>query len=216
MQTETQFRNLFKFNINQLEFACHPAIVVGIDKIKQGLIDAQPLTTRPTVKNDPLPYPTIQNVPVISYCTQVSRITLPVNVGDTVLLLFTKHSNDNFVAGNIEVHEPSDFSIATLNNAVALLGFNSVLDSPFDNVNYNSNLDFNNLNIVHNADTPNEVVLSLTTDGKIKTNAPIYTESDVYIKNLSVLQHMFSHQHPYTDDGKPMVTSPPIPQSPQG
>ena len=42
-------------------------------------------------------------------------------------------------------------------------------------------------------------------------NALVKTTGDVEIKGLSVYRNMTQHTHPYTDDGKPMVTSPPTP-----
>lgn len=212
---------------------CMSGIVVNSDNIKDGFIDVQPVTNYLDYSMNEIEYPIIHNIPVLFPSSSTSAFTFPVNQGDGVLLVFTQTSNKDYISGLKETHLPLSQSWLSLNHAVALIGFNPSNESPFNPNNYKNKISEKDLNIIHNKNTENEVVLSLRSDGNvsIKTTKNIYTESkevnvkadvvnvnsaliktnnDVEIKGISVYKNMTEHTHRYTDDGNQMITNKPI------
>lgn len=47
--------------------------------------------------------------------------------------------------------------------------------------------------------------------GTLRVGKDLYVEGDIIIQGRSLLQFMNLHVHPYTDDGNPMETLPPVP-----
>lgn len=206
--------------------------VVNSDNLKDGFIDVQPLTNYLDYSMNEIQSPIIYNVPVVFPNTAMTSITYPVNQGDGVLLVFTQQDSNAYLNGVKEPHLPLKQSWLALNHAVAFIGFSTVDDSCFNQNNYKNQLDMNDLNIVHNKKTDNEIVLSLKNDGnvKLKTTKNIYTESkevnvkadivnansaliktdnDIEIKGLSVYKNLTKHTHKYTDNGNPMESQVP-------
>lgn len=230
MQLQAAMNANFETNIRALKFAC-PAIVVGVEDIRDGFISVQPSVNKlfPDLTYDEEAQ--IIEVPVIFPSTATTSFTFPVNVGDGVLLVFCHNDIDNFKYGLKETHDPQTSSYLTNQSAVAIVGFNPYQESALNPNNYKNELNMDDVNIVHNKSTANEVVFSLTQDGKVVCNAPngvslkttvadveaerittnalVETSNDVTIKGLSVYQHMTTHTHPYTDDGNPMITGVP-------
>lgn len=211
---------------------CSFGKVVNSDNLKDGYVDVQPLANYLDYSMNEIEYPILYNVPVVFPNTGLTSITYPVNQGDGVLILFTERDSSTYLNGVKDTHLPIRNSYLSLNHAVAFVGFSTVDSSCFNQNNYKNKLDMNDLNIVHNKKTDNEIVLSLKSDGniKIKTDKIIYTESkevnvkadvvnanssliktenDVEIKGLSVYKNMTEHKHNYTDDGNLMVTQVP-------
>lgn len=212
---------------------CMSAVVINTDNLSDGFIDVLPMANQLDFSMNEIEMPVIHNVPVIFPNTSTSSIIFPVNQGDGVLLVFTQHDNSDYVNGSKIQKLPMSQSWLALHHATAFVGFNPVNDSAFNKDNYKNKLDMNDLNIVHNKKSDKEVIFSLKQDGNalIKlTNGTIYTESkevnakcevvnvndaliktnnDVEIKGVSVYKNMTSHDHNYTDNGNPVITSPP-------
>ncbi|MBQ0112885.1 MAG: hypothetical protein KBT03_07135 [Bacteroidales bacterium] len=238
-QIEPQIKKVVRASLDSLSFSC-PAKVLSIRNIKDGVIDVKPLTNKVMFDYDDMERSAIHDVPIVSPSTITSVIQFPVNEGDTVLLVFNGDDIEEFKGGNREPHTPRNFGTLQPSSAVALLGFNTKLDSIYDNGNYTNDIDNTNLNIIHNVGESNEVVISLTSEGEVKIksdkvivetkeaditadtvtvdatlvdakNSLVKTNNDVEIKGKSVYQFMTIHDHPYTDNGSPMTTSPPNP-----
>lgn len=210
---------------------CFPAVVVSIEDIEDNMIDVQPVLN--TLKSDGTDDedPVIFSVPICNINTQTSSITIPVSVGDGVLVVSTDKDPANYFSGNKEPHAPASPTMYGADNCVAIVGCNPFQDSPYNANNYSNEFDRNSVNLIHNKGTENEVTFSLTQDGKVSciapngvnlkttvadveaervtTNALVETSNDVTIKGLSVYQHMTTHTHPYSDDGNPMTTGVP-------
>lgn len=239
MQLEPLIKNVIKQKLNTMNFSC-PAKVVSIRNLKDGVIDVQPLINKIMIDMSEMEYPVIQDVPIVSPSTGSSVIQFPVQEDDTVLLVFNERNIQDFKGGNKEPHTPQDFGYLQPSSAVALLGFNTKLDSIYDNGNYTNDIDNTNLNIIHNVGESNEIVISLTSDGEVKIKSDkvvvetkeaditaetvtvdatlvdakgslVRTSNDVEIKGKSVYQFMTAHTHPYTDNGSAMTTAPPNP-----
>lgn len=208
-----------------------PAVVIGVDKLSDGLIDVQPIVDfMNSTTSESVSYPTLYDIRVVFPSTINSTICFPVNQGDFVDLIVQSVDIQKFVNGNEEQHSPSFSSYNNLSNVVAFVGFSPFQHSCFNANNYKNEFDNQDLNIVHNKNTSNEVSIHLKTDGDIAIKSPtrvvveakevellsdkvdansaiIDTQGDVMIGGRSVKQFMATHTHT-GNQGSP--TSPPL------
>lgn len=216
-------KNISMNEMKSLNF-CMPAVVIGIDRIKDGLIDVAPVIDKFTSTLGYTEYEPIHDVPIITPNTSTTSIQVPINQGDGVLLLFTQSDPSEFIQGLKDAHEPNTNSFLSLDNAVALIGFNPYQESVYNNNNYKNELDNTALTIVHNKNTENEVMMSFKSDGTMSLvcnkvnvsckqadvkadkvnvdssvidakNSLIKTDNDVSIKGKSVYTFMTTHTH---------------------
>lgn len=231
-------RNISLNEMKSLNF-CMPAVVIGIERLKDGLIDVAPVIDKFTSTLGYTEYEPIYDVPIITPNTSTTSIQVPINQGDGVLLLFTQSDSSEFVQGLKDAHEPNTNSFLSLDNAVALIGFNPYQESVYNNNNYKNELDNTALNIVHNKNTENEVMMSFTSDGAMRVfcnkvdvsckqadvkadtvnvdsslidakNSLVKTNNDVEIKGKSVYTFMTTHTHAGVMSGN-SNTAPPNP-----
>lgn len=208
-----------------------PAVVVGIEKLSDGLVDVQPIVDfMNSSTSEFASYPTIYDVRVVFPSTKNSTICFPVSQGDFVELIVQSVDIQKFVNGNEEQHSPSFISYNNLSNVVAFVGFSPFQHSCFNANNYKNEFDSKDLNIVHNKNSSNEVSIHLKEDGDIliksptkvtveakevelladkinANNAMISTGGDLSIGGKSVKAFMATHTHT-GNQGAP--TSPPI------
>lgn len=226
---DTVIKYWIKQNNQNIKLA-FPAIVVGVGKLKDGLIDVKPLVNymNPTT-SETLEYPTIYDVRVLFPSTKTSSITFPINQGDFVELVVQSVDIQKFINGNKEPHDPSFLSYNNLSNIVAQVGFEPYQDSCLNPNNYQNDFDNQDLNIVHNKNTQDEVSIHLKQDGDVVVKSPtrvvveakevelltdkvnankavIDTQGDVMIGGKSVKAFMATHTH-IGNQGAP--TSPP-------
>lgn len=146
-----------------------PAVVVGVDKLSDGLIDVQPIVDfMNSTTSESVSYPTLYDIRVVFPSTINSTICFPVNQGDFVDLIVQSVDIQKFVNGNEEQHSPSFSSYNNLANVVAFVGFSPFQHSCFNANNYQNEFDNQDLNIVHNKNTKDEITFKLTTDGDLK------------------------------------------------
>lgn len=161
-------KNWVKQNNNNLKIA-FPAVVVGVESLSDGLIDVQPLVNHiNTVNSQTVKYPILHDIPVIFPSTKNSTICFPVSQGDFVELVVQSVDIQRFVNGDGEPHSPSLFSFNNLSNTVAFVGFSPFQHSCFNPNNYENEFDNQDLNIVHNKNTKNEITFKLTVGGDLK------------------------------------------------
>lgn len=154
---------------NQNVKIAFPAVVIGVDKLSDGLIDVQPLVDFVNSStSEATSYPVIYDVRVIFPATKNSTICFPVNQGDFVDLVVQSVDIQKFVNGNEEQHRPSFLSYNNLSNVVAFVGFSPFQHSCFNANNYKNEFDNQDLNIVHNKNTKDEITFKLTTEGDLK------------------------------------------------
>lgn len=227
MNPEPMIRKLIKSYISDMNINI-PAIVTNVERLKDGFINVRPLVNaKNQLTKNTYEYPEIRDIRVVFPSTKTSAFTFPVNKGDTVQLTFQSVDIDRFINGTEVSHDPSLGSFGNLSNCVAYVGFETYQKSCFNPNNYKNDFDNQNLNIVHNKNTSNEVTFTLTKDGNIKFignnskvimegvsevdvgNALVKTDNDVAIKGISVYRNITTHDHAYTDDGRPMITAPP-------
>ena len=223
---------LIKNQIRDLNFSI-PAVVVGVQRLKEGYVDVKPIVNRINPQTgDTFERTTINNVRLIFPSNKSSTICFPVKQGDQVRLVFQNCSIQSFLDGNTQPHDPATNAFLSLNDVTAEVGFQTTQESCFDANNYTNEFDNTSLNIVHNKNTPQEskieikesgdVVVSSNSNIEMKSsvvdiesetvntnNAVINVDNDIVIQGVSLIQFIRSHTHNYKDDGKPMVTAPP-------
>lgn len=186
-------------------FFAMPAIVIGIKNEEELRVDVQPLVNRVFKDGTEQEYPPLLSVPCIMPHTNTSALTIPVNQGDTVMLLFSQRSIEQFKLGATDPHTPNSTRWMDVNDAVAVVGLSPFAKSP--NLKRNHTLPHNPKDVVltHNLGKANECEVRLTESGRVEINAP----QGLFINGLPYA----GHTHQYTDDGTPLVTSPPIGQT---
>lgn len=223
---------LVKNQIRDMNFSI-PAVVTGVQRLKEGYVDVKPIVNRINPQTgDTFERTTIKNVRLIFPSNKTSTVCFPVKQGDQVRLVFQNCSIQSFLDGNTQPHDPITNAFLNLNDVTAEVGFQTTQDSCFDANNYSEEFDSTSLNIVHNKNTSQEAKIEIKESGDVivKTNSNIETKSssfdiesktvntnnavinvdnDIVIQGVSLIQFIRSHNHNYTDDGKPMVTAPP-------
>lgn len=163
---------MIKMNNQKINIA-FPAVVVGIDRLEDGFIDVKPVVNHMNSLNgETLAYPTMKDIQVIFPSSKNSTISFPLVQGDTVDLVFQSVDIDDFVNGNKQQHDPFTTGYGNLKNVVAVVGFNTYQDSCFNPLNYSGEFNKEDLNIVHNKNSPNEASISINPDGDIKLRSP--------------------------------------------
>ena len=163
---------VIKYLINQNNHNINisfPAVVVGVEKLVDGLVDVQPVVSH----LDPLTrkattLPVLYDISLLFPNTSKTTISFPVNQGDYVDLIVQSVDIQRFVDGDEGVHDPDFLSHGNLSNVVALVGFTPFQKSPFNPNNYRNEFNDQDLNIVHNKNTESEIVFKLTSEGDLK------------------------------------------------
>jgi len=97
-------------------------------------VDVQPLTNRVLPDKTEKEQPPIMNVPVIFPASKTAAMTFPVDVGDTVLCVFSQRSTDGFKAGSgASTYTPQDRRRFSIRDAVAIPGlfpFEAAVNNP--------------------------------------------------------------------------------------
>lgn len=154
---------------NQNVKTAFPAVIVGVENLKEGLVDVQPIVNHMnSLTSETTLYPVIYDIPLVFPSTKNSSICFPVNQGDFVDLIIQSVNIRDFIEGDRLPHDPASLNSNNLSNAVALVGFTPYLDSCFDPMNYKNDFDNQDLNIVHNKNTDKEVTFKLTSEGDLK------------------------------------------------
>ena len=219
---EAVVKHMISLNNHKINISM-PAIVVGTDKLIDGLVDVKPVVnyTNP-LTGETIKYPTLRGVSLLFPSTNTSSFSFPVAQGDSVLLVFQSVNTKDFIGGNTKQHDPDFNSFGDLSNVVAIVGFTPYQQSAFNPNNYTNDFNNQDLNIVHNKNTDNEAIISINTDGDITLKSPtkvvveskvvevvadkLTTQGDVEIQGKSVNEFMLKHTH-IGNQGSP--TSPP-------
>jgi len=99
---------------------CLPAKILEYDHSKQQA-KVKPLINKFVNKDNTIILPDIYNVPVMQLSSGQASITMPVNINDTVLLLFSEASLEEWLT-NGQLATPDDPRRNNLTDAIALLG----------------------------------------------------------------------------------------------
>ena len=236
------FESILKANLdNYMDdvYVGIPARIVGVQQIEDGLVDVQPLINNIFADGSKIEFPTIYSIPIIMPSTMTSSITMPVNHGDSVFLMFSQRDIDVFKNGADTPHDASSFRKFNMNDGVALIGLSTINKSKLSKKNHSIPFDNESLILAHNIGTDRESYIKFNSSGAIdiearsnlnvispdiKINATninveceqvnlnasmVDIKSTVLIDGMNLNNFMKVHYHPYTDDGRPMNTAPP-------
>jgi phage baseplate assembly protein gpV len=125
--TKMTIRNIELLNIiiaNKIAdmHICMPAKILEYDYTKQKA-KVQPALNQKYNDGEVIELPAIYNVPVVHPASGGASITFPVNVNDTVLLVFSEKSLEEWLSNGEQV-TPDDPRQNNLTDAIALLGLN--------------------------------------------------------------------------------------------
>lgn len=154
-----------------------PAVVKSYDSNKQ-MVSVVPALNKLTDQKESLPWPTLNKVPLMFPSAGGGLLSFPVNVGDTVLLVFSKNSIDRWKVGSgLAVDLDSERSHAA-SDAIAIAG----LYTSSSHLNPNPNdveLKFNN----------NSILLKENGSVEIKSNSTVKIQNN-QVELVSLLSQL--------------------------
>lgn len=153
-------------------YYCLPAEVVGVANLDKGVIDVKPIIERVYDDGSVNEVPTILSVPIAHPHTRNSAIMLPVNQGDSVLLVFSQRDISAFKGGARSSHEPETRRVHDLNDAFAILGISPLEESPYASQQHSLPHSTSDVVVVHNLGSSNENEVRLKRNGDIELTTP--------------------------------------------
>ena len=152
-------------------YFCMPAVVVGVQEIEQMKIDVKPLPKRKYKDGSSVEFPVLQSVPVVMPNTKTSSISLPVNQGDNVLLVFSQREIDTFKSGATLPYDVDVERWMDINDAVAIIGLNPFNRSPNLPTARTHPYSPKHLTITHNIGKPTESEIRFDESGGVEVSA---------------------------------------------
>ena len=163
----------FQYQTSRL-YTSIPCIVLAVhNNLSQCMVDVQPSVSTVyrgdggMVVED---HPPILSVPVVFPSSLTSAFTFPVNVGDTVLCVFSQRGIDNFKQGDGSPTRPTDYRKFDKRDAIAIPGlfpFGKSVNDPGKRTFAHNTGD---AVISHNIGTSNEVEIRLKASGDMVIN----------------------------------------------
>lgn len=167
----------FSYQMNGV-YTAIPCVVLNVhDDLRDAKVDVQPLVNKKYKNGTEEELPPILAVPLIFPSSSTSAFTFPVNVGDTVLCVFSHRGIDNFKQGSGQPTVPTDYRKFDKRDAIAVPGlmpFNKSVNNP---ARRSLPHDTKDAVFVHNINTGNESEVRLKASGNIE----VTTRQDVAI-----------------------------------
>lgn len=149
-----------------------PCIVTNVHgNFGEQRVDVRPLINELFKDGTNTEQPQILSVPVLLPGTEHSLVSYPINVGDTVMCVFSSRSMDNFKASIGQPTRPNDFRMHSDQDAVAITGLRTFSRS----VNKPDLRKFphdpqRDLVIAHNIGSGTEVMIQMKENGDVIIN----------------------------------------------
>lgn len=162
-----------QFQINMAEvYTALPCVVTNVvGSFENQRVDVQPSINTLYKDGTSDEHTQILGVPVLLPGSSTSLVSFPINVGDTVMCVFSQRSMDNFKIGNGQPTTPNDYRKFSDQDAVAIPGLFSFSRSPnrpsIRKYPHNPKTD---LVIAHNLASGTEVMIQLKQDGQLIIN----------------------------------------------
>lgn len=153
-------------------FTSMPARIQKVVSLPEQRIDVQLLVDRIKPDGETLKHPVVLNVPLIFPGSKTSQFSFPVEVGDTVLCVFSQRSIQRFKLGANNNHEPIDLAKYSRNDAMAIPGLFSFPSAVNDPSKRTLSHNTSDAVMVHNIGSSNECEVRLEQSGNIVINAP--------------------------------------------
>lgn len=161
----------FDFNATSM-YTALPCVVVGVhSSLSSAMVDVQPCINDLYADKKSVEHPPILSVPVIFPASKTSALTFPVNVGDTVLCVFSQRGMDNFKLGDGSPNAPTDFRKFDKRDAVAIPGLFPFSKSPNDSGNRSLPHSTTDMVMAHNLGGA-EVEVRLKANGDVLIKSP--------------------------------------------
>lgn len=171
-----------------------PARVIGVGVVGTGVVvDAQILVNRTEPDGSIIEGATIPEVPVIFPAGGGALISLPLRVGDTVMLMFSMRSTEEFLASDgVEQQTPFSKRTHSLSDPIAIPGLFTSVNSPV--------IDLEDVQIRNGIDAT-ESLIKVKQDGRIIIQAASSVEIGEGAAESLVLGTAFKalydgHTHP--------------------
>lgn len=162
-----------------------PGVVVTVRNNFQDLyIDVQPSVNDLQEDGTVTERPVILNVPVQMPSSSTSAITFPVHVGDPVFLIFSMRGLDTWKRSNGRPTTPSDLRKFDKRDCIAIPGVMPIGNSTNNPAKHVYSHDPQDLTIVHNLGSAQEVEFRLKTDGRVLVNT--INDVEVNCKSMTV------------------------------
>lgn len=162
-----------QFQINMAEvYTALPCIVTNVSgSFENQRVDVQPSVNTLYKDGTSEEHTQILGVPVLLPGSSTSMVSFPINVGDTVMCVFSQRSMDNFKIGNGQPTVPNDYRKFSDQDAVAIPGLFSFAKSvnrpAIRKYPHNPKTD---LVIAHNIASGTEVMIQLKQSGELIIN----------------------------------------------
>ncbi len=167
------------------QYTALPCVVLNVhDNGNNSMVDVQPSINTYYKDGTNEEHPSILGVPVQYPASSTSAFTFPINVGDTVLCVFSQRGMDNFKSGDGNPTPPTDYRKFDKRDAVAIPGlfpFSKAVTSPAKRKMNHTNKD---AVIAHNLGTGNEVEVRLRENGDLVINT---SSKNVFINTEKVI-----------------------------
>lgn len=169
-----------QFQINMAEiYTALPCVVTNVSgTFENQRVDVQPSINTLYKDGTSDEHTQILGVPVLLPGSSTSLVSFPINVGDTVMCVFSQRSMDNFKIGNGQPTTPNDYRKFSDQDAVAIPGLFSFSRSPnrpaVRKYPHNPKTD---LVIAHNIASGTEVMIQFKQNGDMIIN----TEQNVTV-----------------------------------
>lgn len=174
--TDISFEEVLKLSFQSNTrnmYTALPCIVLTVyGEGKNQQIDVQPTINKLYKDDTDEEHPVIMGVPVIFPASRTSMLSFPINVGDTVLCVFSSRGIDNFKIGTGLPTRPTDYRKFDKRDAVAIPGlfpFSKALNDPAKRNLTHSTRD---AVLTHNIGTSGECEVRLKENGDIQLNTP--------------------------------------------
>lgn len=228
---EPILNNFMDDYMRELKF-CLVGRIVNVQHAEELRVDVQPLNMPKYNDGTTKKMPLITNIPMFCYGTENSAVLFTPKQGQTVMVLFSQLSLDEFKGGSTEPYEARSNRKMDGQDAIALPSIFPFNRSPNNKLAHFTEHSLDDLTVVHNLGTSRENKVILKRDGSLQINSPKSVDIDAPVTNVSkdlnvkgllnvgidvkiagrsVKTFMETHSHNYTDDGNPMVTAPPNP-----
>jgi len=180
-----------QFQINMAEvYTALPCVVTSVSgSFESQRVDVQPAINTLYKDGTSEEHTQILGVPVILPGSSTSLVSFPINVGDTVLCVFSQRSMDNFKIGNGQPTVPNDYRKHTDQDAVAIPGLfpfaKSVNRPAVRKYPHNPKSD---LVIAHNIASGTEVMIQFKQNGDLVINTEGKTIVNCKIGEMNATQ----------------------------
>lgn len=169
-------------------YTCIPCVVVSNSGLGSQMLDVQPVINKRFTNDTVEQHPAILSVPVVFPSSSTSALTFPINIGDTVLCVFSQRGLDTFKNSSSDSRfvTPTDFRKFDKRDAIAIPGL-----FPFSESINNATVrslphSTSDLVVAHNLGGA-EVELRMRPDGSVLIKSPtnITVECQTAVVNVS-------------------------------